>query len=108
MRLEVRFAGFGGQGIVLSGVILGKAASIYENKFAVQTQSYGPESRGGAACSEVIISDIEIYYPKAIDSNILVAMSQTAYDRFKKNVQYNGKILIDPDLITISPEDQEI
>ena len=64
MRHEVRFSGFGGQGIILSAVILGRAAVMYDNKYAVQTQVYGPEARGGASMSAVIIDDEPILYPK--------------------------------------------
>ena len=64
MRTEVRIAGFGGQGVIMAGVIIGKAASLFDNKNAVQTQSYGPEARGGASRTEVVIDDDEIDYPK--------------------------------------------
>ncbi|MBO7518718.1 MAG: 2-oxoacid:acceptor oxidoreductase family protein, partial [Methanobrevibacter sp.] len=64
MRTEVRIAGFGGQGVIMAGVIIGKAASLFDNKNAVQTQSYGPEARGGASRTEVVIDDEVIDYPK--------------------------------------------
>jgi 2-oxoglutarate ferredoxin oxidoreductase subunit gamma len=67
MRIEIRFAGFGGQGIIKSGIITATAACIYSGKNAVQTQSYGPESRGGACKSEVVISEEEIDFPKVIE-----------------------------------------
>ncbi len=99
MRKEVCIAGFGGQGIVLAGLILGDAA-IRDGKYAVQTQSYGPESRGGAARSEVIISNEKIDYPRVIDADILVALSQTAYDKYHKTVKKkNSLIFIDSDLV---------
>ena len=72
-RYEVRLSGEGGQGIVLAGVILAEAAAIYDGKNATQTQVYGPESRGGASKAEVIISDEEIDYPKAMSVNLLLA-----------------------------------
>ena len=71
MRNEVRFSGFGGQGIILSAVILGRAAVMYDNKFAVQTQVYGPEARGGASMSALIIDDAEILYPKVANPGYL-------------------------------------
>jgi 2-oxoglutarate ferredoxin oxidoreductase subunit gamma len=98
MRTEIRVAGFGGQGVVLAGRLLGEAA-ILDGKRAVQTQSYGPESRGGAARSEVVVSDQEIDYPKVIKADILVALSQTAFDKFHSAVKDDGKIIVDSDLV---------
>ena len=80
MRTEIRIAGFGGQGIILAGVILGEGA-INDGKNAVKTQSYGPESRGGADRSEVIIADEEIDYPSVIEADYLVVLSQPAYEK---------------------------
>ena len=105
MRTEIRMAGFGGQGVVLAGRLLGEAA-IRDGKRAVQTQSYGPESRGGAARSEVVISDEAIDYPKVIQADILVALSQTAFDKFRPAVKDNGKIIVDSDLV--KPDDDRI
>jgi len=98
MRTEIRFVAFGGQGIVLAGVILGEAA-IADGKNAVQTQSYGPESRGGAAKSEVIISEEGIDYPMVMEADCLVALSQPGYDRFVTEVKPGGIILVDEDLV---------
>lgn len=98
MRKEIRIAGFGGQGIVLAGRILGEAA-INSGHKAVQTQSYGPESRGGAARSEVVISDQEIDYPRVVDADILVALSQPGYDKYHDDVKKNTKIIVDADLV---------
>jgi 2-oxoglutarate ferredoxin oxidoreductase subunit gamma len=98
VRTEIRVAGFGGQGVVLAGRLLGEAA-ILDGKRAVQTQSYGPESRGGAARSEVVVSDEEIDYPKVIKADILVALSQTAFDKFRDAVKDDGKIIVDSDLV---------
>ncbi|MEM2211515.1 MAG: 2-oxoacid:ferredoxin oxidoreductase subunit gamma [Nitrososphaerales archaeon] len=99
MRWEIRLAGFGGQGIILSGYILGKAASLYDKKNAVLTQSYGPEARGGACVADVVISDEKIDYPKIESPDVLVAMSQWAYHTYVKSVKNNGIILIDSDLV---------
>ncbi|UCG68873.1 MAG: 2-oxoacid:acceptor oxidoreductase family protein [Thermoplasmata archaeon] len=98
-RTDVKLCGFGGQGIVLSGYILGKAASIYEKKEAVLTQSYGPEARGGACSADVVISDVKIDYPYLKDVNILVVMSQEAYFTYTKQLGKNGILLIDEDLV---------
>jgi len=107
MKKEIRIAGFGGQGVVLSGVILGRAAVLYDRKKAVQTQSYGAEARGGAARSEVIISDESIDYPKVINPDILVAMSQRALDRYVKDLKSKGILIVDSDLVENLPEDKD-
>jgi 2-oxoglutarate ferredoxin oxidoreductase subunit gamma len=99
MRLEIRFAGFGGQGIIRSGLILAMAASIYGNRNAVQTQSYGPESRGGSCRSEVVISEEEIDFPKVNEPDVLVVMSLEAYNTYAASVKQGGTIILDPDLI---------
>ncbi len=101
MRKEVRLSGFGGQGIILAGVILGRGASLYDNKNAVQTQSYGPEARGGASKSEVVISEKEISFPKVIKPDILVCMSQPAFDKYGMDVKENGYVIIDKDLVSL-------
>ncbi|MGQ9624876.1 MAG: 2-oxoacid:ferredoxin oxidoreductase subunit gamma [Candidatus Bathycorpusculaceae bacterium] len=99
MRIEIRFAGFGGQGIIKSGIITAAAACIYGGKNAVQTQSYGPESRGGACKSEVVISEEEIDFPKVVFPDILVVMSQHAYNEYVESVKVGGTIIIDPDMV---------
>jgi len=98
MRTEIRIAGFGGQGIVLAGVLLGEAA-ILDGKCAVQTQSYGPESRGGAARSEVIISNEIIDYPKAVEADILIILSQPACDKYLPLMKPDSTIIGDSDLV---------
>lgn len=104
-RREVRFAGFGGQGVVLSGVVLGSAASVFGGKHASQTQSYGPEARGGACQSEVVISDERVDYPMAEDLQTLVAMSQEALDRYVGDLKAGGTLIIDADLVRRLPTD---
>jgi 2-oxoglutarate ferredoxin oxidoreductase subunit gamma len=99
MRVEVRFAGFGGQGIIKSGIIVAGAACIHGGKNAVQTQSYGPESRGGACKSEVVISDEEIDFPKVVEPDFLVVMSQHAYTEYAEDVKHGGTVILDPDMI---------
>ena len=107
-RREVRIAGFGGQGVVLAGVLLGTAAALYDRRYVVQTQSYGAESRGGAARSEVILSDEPIVYPKVLRPDILVAMSQAALDRYISDLKPGGTLIIDPDLVTSPSEEQDV
>lgn len=100
MRKEVRLAGFGGQGIIRSGLILSMAASIYSDMNAVQTQSYGPESRGGSCKSEVVISDKEIDFPLVDNPDVLVIMSQEAYLRYVASAKKGATILVDSDMVS--------
>lgn len=99
VRKEIRIAGFGGQGIILAGIVIGKAAALYDGLNAVQTQSYGPEARGGASRTEVVISDQEIDYPKVQRPDILVAMSHEALIKYLDDLKDEGILIIDPDLI---------
>ena len=94
MRTEIRIGGFGGQGIILAGVILGEAASR-AGFHAVQTQSYGPESRGGAARSEVVVSDAPIDYPRVTNADVIVALSQPAYDKYAGELGEDGWVVVD-------------
>ena len=96
MRTEIRICGFGGQGIILAGIILGKSASLFDNKEAVQTQSYGPEARGGASKCEVVISDSKIDYPKVQSPDILVAMSNEALIKYIVDLKDEGTLIVDP------------
>lgn len=99
MRTEIRIAGFGGQGVILAGIIVGKAASLFDGINAVQTQSYGPEARGGASKTEIVLGDDEIYYPKVISPDILVAMSHEALIAYIGDLKDEGTLIIDPDMI---------
>jgi 2-oxoglutarate ferredoxin oxidoreductase subunit gamma len=99
MKKEIRICGFGGQGVILAGFIIGKAATVFMNYNAVQSQSYGPEARGGAARSEVIISDEKIGYPRPTSVDFLVAMSQESFDSYRKDIRKDTVILVDPDLV---------
>ena len=94
-RYEIRLAGFGGQGLILAGLILAEAAAIYDGKNAAQTQSYGPEARGGTSRSEVIIGDDEIDYPRVISADVLLAMSQEACDRYVHELKKDGILIVD-------------
>jgi len=100
-RREVRFSGFGGQGIILAGKIVGKAAAIYDGKHATFTQSYGPEARGGACAAEVVINDQPVHYPHIVDPEALVVMSQGAYNRYVPEFREDGLLLIDTDLVEL-------
>ena len=103
-RYEVRLSGEGGQGIVLAGVILAEAAAIYDGKNATQTQVYGPESRGGASKAEVIISDEEIDYPKAMSVDLLLALTQAAADKYGKDTRSSGIVILDSSKVVTPPE----
>ncbi len=105
-RTEIKLGGFGGQGIILAGYILGKAASIYDKKHAVLTQSYGPEARGGACSADVIVAETEIDYPNVIIPKIVVIMSQEAYHTYGKNIGQNGIMLIDEDLVELKKKSE--
>lgn len=104
MRNEVRFSGFGGQGIILSAVIIGRAAVMYDNKFAVQTQVYGPEARGGASMSAVIIDDDPILYPKVSVPDIYVIMSQEGFEKYGVDANDDAIMLIDSTLVHSRPK----
>jgi 2-oxoglutarate ferredoxin oxidoreductase subunit gamma len=101
-RVEVRISGLGGQGVILAGQILGRAA-VHDGKYVVQTQSYGAEARGSAAKSEVIISDEKIGFPKVRKCDILVAVSQSALDTHLKDLKEDGVLLVDEDLVKEVP-----
>ena len=102
-RVEVRISGLGGQGVVLAGEILGRAA-VYDGKYAVQTQSYGAEARGSAAKSEVIISNKKIGFPKIRKCDILITMSQNALNKHLDDLKENGILLVDRDKIKDVPK----
>ncbi|HEU0264602.1 MAG TPA: 2-oxoacid:acceptor oxidoreductase family protein [Geobacterales bacterium] len=103
-RYELRFSGAGGQGLILAGVIMAEAASIYDGKQAVQSQSYGPEARGGASKSEVIISEGPIDYPKATKVDALLALTQEACDKYTHDLKEGGVLLVDSDLVKNLPK----
>jgi 2-oxoglutarate ferredoxin oxidoreductase subunit gamma len=104
MRNEIRFSGFGGQGIILSAVIIGRAAVMYDSKFAVQTQVYGPEARGGASMSAVIIDDEPILYPKVSTPGIYVIMSQEGFEKYGAAAEDPAVMLVDSTLVQSRPK----
>jgi 2-oxoglutarate ferredoxin oxidoreductase subunit gamma len=99
MRKEIRISGFGGQGVGLAGLILGKALALYENKEAVMTQAYGPEARGGASSANIVVSDTPIDYPFVQNPDILVAISQEGYTKYRPTAKIDAMILIDEELV---------
>ncbi|MFZ1946529.1 MAG: 2-oxoacid:acceptor oxidoreductase family protein [bacterium] len=104
-RVEVRFTGFGGQGMVVMGYILGKAATVFDGKHAAMTQSYGPEARGGASSTQVVISDQPIMYPYISAPNVIVGMSQEGYTKYRSQRDPDARLLIDEDLVTLASDE---
>jgi len=102
-KIELRLAGSGGQGLVLAGIILAEAAVLYDGKKAVQTQSYGPEARGGSSKSEVIISDEEIDYPKCENLDVLLALTQESCEKYLDDLKPSGLMLLDSELVPHRP-----
>lgn len=99
---EIRIAGFGGQGVILSAMVVGKAASIFEGGYATLTQSFGPEARGGASSAQVILSKEPVLYPYVSKPDILVVMSQEAYTKFTPDLKENGILIVEEDMVRIS------
>jgi 2-oxoglutarate ferredoxin oxidoreductase subunit gamma len=105
--MEIRFAGFGGQGVITAGYVLANAASIYDGLHAVMTQSYGPEARGGACKADIIVSPDAIDYPKTSSVDYLVALSLDAYVTFRDQVRPGGAVIYDESLLDI-PEGERV
>ncbi len=103
-RYEIRFSGSGGQGLILAGVIFAEAATIYDKINAVQSQSYGPEARGGASKSEVIISDRAIDFPKAQSIDLQLSLTQESCSKYYKDVKGDGVLLVDSDFVKEIPK----
>ncbi len=97
--VELKFGGFGGQGVILAGIIVGKAAALYDNKDATLTQAFGPEARGSACSAQVIVSDGPILYPYVTRPDILVAMSQDAFTRFAPEIKDDGILVVESELV---------
>jgi 2-oxoglutarate ferredoxin oxidoreductase subunit gamma len=102
-RYEIRLSGSGGQGLVFAGTILAEAIGIYDGKNVAQTQSYGPEARGGASRSDIVISSGEIYYPKSLRLDLLLALTQESCDRYFMKLKDEGILIIDSDLVNQPP-----
>ncbi|MEO0052519.1 MAG: 2-oxoacid:acceptor oxidoreductase family protein [candidate division WOR-3 bacterium] len=107
-KFEIRLAGTGGQGVILASVILAEAAGVYEGWYAVQTQSYGPEARGGASRADVIISDQPILYPKCRKLDLLVGLSQQAIDKYLPDLKIRGLAVIDEFYVRECPHPQTL
>jgi 2-oxoglutarate ferredoxin oxidoreductase subunit gamma len=99
-RTEIKIGGFGGQGVILSGYILGRAASIYDNKFATMIQAFGPEARGSSTSAQLIVSDEQITYPYITAPNLMVLMSQEAYTKFSSELVTGGTLITEEELVT--------
>jgi len=100
-RLRLVFSGSGGQGVITAAIILAKAAVLFENKNAIQSQSYGAAARGGATRSDIIIDDSQIYFPKVIQPNVLVSLTQESYNKFAPIIRPGGLLLVDSKYVTI-------
>ena len=100
-RTEIKIGGFGGQGVILSGYIIGRAASIYDNKFATMIQAFGPEARGSACSAQLIVSDEQITYPYITAPNLMVLMSQEAYVKFSSELVAGGILITEEELVTL-------
>jgi 2-oxoglutarate ferredoxin oxidoreductase subunit gamma len=98
---EIRIAGFGGQGVILAAMIVGKAAAIFQGGYATLTQAFGPEARGGASSAQVILSDEPILYPYVTQPHVLVVMSQEAYTRFAPELREGGLLIVEEELVHI-------
>lgn len=105
---EIRFSGFGGQGIIRCGLITGKAISLFDNKFATMTQSFGPEARGSACSSQLVVSEDRVLYPYITRPEVLIAMSQEAYEKYEPELRDNGVLIIDSDLVRLKPSQRKV
>ncbi|HNS98916.1 MAG TPA: 2-oxoacid:acceptor oxidoreductase family protein [Polyangiaceae bacterium] len=100
---EIKFGGLGGQGVILAGIITGKAAALFDNKEATLTQAFGPEARGSACSAQVVVSDTPILYPYVTRPRVLVSMSQDAYTKFSPQIAQGGMLLIEQDMVKPDP-----
>jgi 2-oxoglutarate ferredoxin oxidoreductase subunit gamma len=98
---EIRFSGYGGQGIIRCGLITGKAVSLYDNKFGTMTQSFGPEARGSSCSSQLVISEERVLYPYITCPEILISMSQDAYEKYESDLRADGILIYDTDLVKL-------
>ncbi len=105
---EIKFSGFGGQGIVRCALITGKAVSLYDDKFASMTQSFGPEARGGACQSQLIVSESRVLYPYCTSPHVLIALSQEAYDKYEPGLADGGILIIEEELVKPSGDPKRV
>jgi 2-oxoglutarate ferredoxin oxidoreductase subunit gamma len=102
-KTEIRFTGYGGQGIIRCALITGKALALFDDKYATMNQSFGPEARGSACASQLIVSDERVLYPYITIPDILISMSQEAYDKYESELGNKGILIIDTDLVKPKP-----
>ncbi len=105
---EIRFSGYGGQGIIRCGLITGKAVSLFDHKFGTMTQSFGPEARGSACSSQLVVSEDRVLYPYITRPEILVSMSQDAYEKYEPELRDDGIMIYDMDLVKLKPQRGQI
>ncbi len=105
---EIRFSGFGGQGIIRCALITGKALSLYDDKFATMTQSFGPEARGSACSAQLVVSAQRILYPYITAPTVLMALSQGAYDKYHPEVTSGGTLIVEEDLVKLGDHDPDL
>jgi len=105
---EIRFSGFGGQGIIRCGLITGKAVSLFDNKHTTMTQSFGPEARGSACSSQLVVSVDRVLYPYITRPEILICMSQEAYEKYESELRDDGVLIIDTDLVRLKPAQRKV
>ena len=98
---EIRIAGYGGQGVILSAAVIGKAGAIFEGGYACMTQAFGPEARGGSSSAQVILSTEPILYPYVTQPDVLVVMSQEAYTRFAPQLKPGGILITEQEMVNI-------
>lgn len=106
--MDIRFSGFGGQGIIKSGMIIGKAAALFNDRHATLTQSFGPEARGSACSATLVVQETPVFYPYIAAPDILVAMSQEAYEKFSDELAPGGTLLIDANLVTLDNTREDV
>jgi len=99
---EIRISGFGGQGVIMAGFIIGRAAALYEDKESVLTQSFGPEARGGSCSAQVIVSDARIDYPYLTKPSVLVCMSDEAYRKYGESLGPHGLLLYEEEIVKVN------
>jgi len=102
-RYDIRLGGSGGQGLIMMGIILAEAIGVYDGKEVAQTQSYGPEARGGSSKAEVVVSDEEIDYPKAMKVDLLLTMNQKALDDYYQDLKPDGLLIVDSTFVKTVP-----
>jgi 2-oxoglutarate ferredoxin oxidoreductase subunit gamma len=102
-RCEVRITGYGGQGIILTGYIFGKAAAIYDDRHSTMTQSFGPEARGSACSASLVLDDQVIAYPYLRQTDVLIALSREGYDKYEAELKEDGILVYDQDLVEPQP-----